>query len=379
MGATLLDRVNGLADVIRSHSNAMEKDRRISDEVVDGIRATGLNRALVPAALGGDDVPLLDVLDAVERIASFDGSTGWCAAIGSGSNFFSGYMARDVAAEVWVDPDRGNASMFGPFGQVRPAGEGFTMSGRWPFCSNSLHSDWIGLGSMWFADGESPEPIPRLVFVKMADVTVESTWDSPGLCGTGSHHTSVEDLAVDRARSFTFLDSSWADGPLWRLPLFTVLAPGLGIVPLGIARGAVDDVQRLISDGTGSTRGAIADDPIALADFAMADTRLRAARAALTDACGRAWDVAAQGDRISKVQQAQIVLAVNHGCEVAVEVTSTCHRLGGGAASYAGSPLLRRLRDVETARQHIMFGFGHRPMLAKALAGQDIFAPPFIV
>ena len=379
MGATLQERVDGLADVIRSRSDEMEKERRISEEVVAGIRATGLNRALMPAAIGGDDVPLLDVLDAIERIASIDGSTGWCAAIGSGSNFFSGYVSPDVAAEIWADPDQGNASMFGPFGQVRPAGDGFTMSGRWPFCSNSLHSDWIGLGSMWFTNGEDPEPIPRLVFVRMADMSVEPTWDSPGLCGTGSHHTSVQDIAVDRARSMTFMDHSWADGPAWRLPLFCVLAPGLGVAPLGIARGAVDEVQRLIAAGTVSMRGAIAEDPIAMADFAMADTRLRAARAALTDACGRAWDVATRGDRLSKAMQAQIVLAVNSGCEVAVEVTSTCHRLGGGAAAYAGSSLLRRLRDAETARQHVMFGFGHRPMLGKALAGQDVFAPPFIV
>jgi hypothetical protein len=82
---------------------------------------------------------------------------------------------------------------------------------------------------------------------------------------------------------------------------------------------------------------------------------------------------------VSKVLQAQVMLAVGYGCQVAVDVTSTAHRLGGGSAAYAGSSLLRRLRDVQTARQHIMFGRGNRPMLAKTLAGEDTFAPPFIV
>jgi len=293
MGATLLDGVNGLADVIAAHASTMEQERRIADEVVAGIRATGLNRALMPAALGGDDVPLLDVVHAIERIAAIDGSTGWCAAVGMGSNVFSGYVAPEAAAEVWPDPDQGNASAFGPTGEVRPDGDGLTLSGRWAFSSNCLHSDHI--------------------------------------------------------------------------------------TPLGMARGAVDEVQRLIADGVGSTRGAIANDPLALADYAMADTRLRAARAAIADACGRAWEAAERGERASKQVQAQVMLALNHGCEVAVEVTGTCHRLGGGKAAYAGSTLLRRLRDVETARQHMMFGFGSRPVLAKALSGEDIFAPPFIV
>jgi alkylation response protein AidB-like acyl-CoA dehydrogenase len=379
MVMSLLEQVVGLGDLVRADADEIERERRISGDVVAALRATGLNRAMVPRALGGDDRPVLEVIDAVEHLAAMDGSTGWCAAVGAGSNLFSGYLAHDVAKEIWSDPDQGNASMFGPFGQVRPAGGSLTLSGRWPFSSNCLHSDHIGLGSLWFTQGEEPEPIPRLVFVPMADVEVDPTWTSPGLCGTGSHHTVVADLPVDRSRSLTFVDQAFAEGPVWRMPLFTVLGPTLGVTALGMARGAVEDVRALIAGRAGSTRGSIADDPIALADFAMADTRLRAARGALTDAVGAAWSAAERGDPVTKPMQARVTLAVGYGADIAVEVASTCHRLGGGAAAYAGSSLLRRLRDVETARQHVMFGHGSRPLLARALAGEDIFAPPFIV
>jgi alkylation response protein AidB-like acyl-CoA dehydrogenase len=70
---------------------------------------------------------------------------------------------------------------------------------------------------------------------------------------------------------------------------------------------------------------------------------------------------------------------MNYGCQVAFDVTATAHRLGGGSAAYADSSLLRRLRDVQTARQHIMFGRSHRPVFVRTLAGEDTFAPPFIV
>jgi alkylation response protein AidB-like acyl-CoA dehydrogenase len=379
MGTMLLEKVDGLADVVGSHVEEMERERRISDEVVAAIRATGLNRGLMPSQLGGDDRHLVEVLDAVERIASFDGSTGWCSAISSGSNLFSGYLAPEVSATVWADPDQGNAGMFAPFGTVRPDGDGLSLSGRWPFCSNSLHSEWIGVGSFWRNAADEAEPIPRLVFVRMDDMTVEPTWDAPGLSGTGSHHLSVDGVAVDREHSLTFVDESWADGPLWRLPLFCILAPVLGVTPLGMARGAVDEVSAAIHGKVGGTRGALADDPVGLAAFAEADTALRAARSGLMDACHRAWDHAERGERPPKDLQAQVMMAMNYGCQVAVDVTSTCHRLGGGGAAYAGSSLLRRLRDVQTARQHIMFGQSHRPMLAKALTGEDLFAPPFIV
>jgi alkylation response protein AidB-like acyl-CoA dehydrogenase len=379
MGTTLLAHVDGLADVVGAHIDDMERERRLADEVVKAIRETGLNRSMVPSSLGGGDRPLVEVLEAVERIASYDGSTGWCAAISSGSNLFSGYIAQDVATKIWSDPDQGNAGMFGPFGQVRGTGDELSLSGRWPFCSNSLHSAWIGVGTMWFGDADEPEMIPRYVMVPMEDVQIETTWDAPGLCGTGSHHATIEGAAVTRDRSITFLDQPWAEGPLWRLPLFCILAPALGVTPLGMARGAVDEVSKRIADKVSGTRGPLADDPVGLADFAEADAALRAARAGLFDAVNRAWDSAERGEKVPKDVQAQVLMAVNYGCQVAFDVTATAHRLGGGSAAYAESSLLRRLRDVQTARQHIMFGRGQRPMFGKTLAGEDTFAPPFIV
>lgn len=379
MSATLLEQVDGLKDVISSNVQTMEQERRIAEPVVAAIRATGLNRALVPAALGGDERHVLELLEVIERIASFDGSTGWCAAIGSGSNYFSGFIPPETAAQVWADPDQGNAGMFAPMGQVKADGRALRLTGRWPFCSNSPHSAWISLGCLWFGDADEPEMIPRLIMVPMQDVTIEDTWDGVGLCATGSHHNTVDGAVVDREHSMSMMDSSWADGPLFRIPPFCVLAPGLGITTLGIARGALDEIVGRIAGNVGGFRGGLADDPVGLADFAEADAMLRAARAGLVDACARAWECGERGEQVPKPIQAQVMLAMNYGCQVAVEVTATAHRLGGGGAAYANSSLLRRLRDVQTARQHIMFGQSHRPMLAKTLAGEDTFAPPFIV
>jgi hypothetical protein len=46
------------------------------------------------------------------------------------------------------------------------------------------------------------------------------------------------------------------------------------------------------------------------------------------------------------------------------EVTSTAHQLGGGAAIYRGSRLLRVLSDVQAARQHLLFSHQHLSELA---------------
>lgn len=378
MGATLVERVAEITDAIRAEAAATEAGRRIPDTVLAAIRGTGLNRTLVPKRLGGDETPLPEVLEAIIRIGAADGSTGWCASIGAGSNLFAGYLPDDFARTAFADPDAPNAGMFGAFGQAHPDGDSYVLDGRWPFASNCLHSSWISLGTT-FHGPDGPEPFPRLAFVPLASCTIDETWDTTGLQGTGSHHVAAAGVPIQREHSVSLVDPATADGPLYRMPMFCVLGPGLGVVPLGIARGAIDEVLRMVRAGSERARGSIADQPVDLAELARADTQLRAATAGMLECAHRLWEEAERGEPISKQLQAQTMLAVSVGCEVAVEVTSAAHRMGGGAAAFTGSPLARALRDVHTARQHIMFGVVHRPVLAQALAGMDVFAPPFVI
>jgi hypothetical protein len=65
-------------------------------------------------------------------------------------------------------------------------------------------------------------------------------------------------VVVDADHTCTFLDRPWPDGSLWRMPLFSVILPMLAAVPLGIARGALDEIIRQAREGrlrrTGGTR-----------------------------------------------------------------------------------------------------------------------------
>ena len=370
--------LNAVQDVVRAHADDTEDKRRLPDPVIAVLRESGLNRLAIPAALGGREAPVREMVKSVEAVAMVDGSAGWCAAIGAGSNVFAGYLPEAGARHVFADPDQGNATMFAPTGTVDVKGRGGRLTGRWAFTSNCLHSAWAGLGATVRCDGEA-EPLPRVVFVPLAELTVEDTWNAPGLRGTGSHHVSAGDVVVDLDHSCRFSDRAWPDGTLWRLPIYTVLTPVLAAVPIGIARGALDEVFRLAREGRNARRGQLSDDPIGMAELAIADTDLRAIRAALLDALDEAHARAERGDPVNRQLQARILLTAMRSCDVAVEVTSIAHALGGAAAVYAGSRLLRALLDVQTGRQHLLFGHQHRPAIGAALAGRDVTYPPFLM
>jgi alkylation response protein AidB-like acyl-CoA dehydrogenase len=269
--------------------------------------------------------------------------------------------------------------MFAPGGKLTPTDGTYTLRGRWPFASNVIHAGWIGLGALVEAEDGTVDPVPRVVFVPVGDVTIEDTWDALGLRGTGSHHVSVDELEVDLGRSCTFTDRPWPTGRLWRLPLHIALVPVLTAVPLGIARGALDEIASHIREGRDARRGRIADDPVAVAEFADADSRLRAARALLRESVAEAEALAERGEPVGPALRAGVALACLHACDTAVAVTSVAHNLGGGDASYVDSPLPRALRDIETARQHLLFAHKHRVELGKALAGLEVVYPPFLL
>jgi alkylation response protein AidB-like acyl-CoA dehydrogenase len=375
--ATVGQAVREVAWSVSRDTEAIQRDRRLPDDLVERLRATGINRLVLPTELGGYQSSVLDVLDVAEELAAADGSTGWCAALGSGSNLLAGYIPERGARRVFADPDQGNATMFAPAGALVDVDGRLRLSGRWPFVSNCLHSAWIGLGAR--AEGHDPASPQTIVWVPVSELRIEETWDSDGLRGTGSHDVVADDVVVDPDHCCTFADAPWPNGTLWRLPPHTVFFPILATLPLGIARGALDEIARQIGEGRQARRGDLADDPVSLASYAAGDSRLRGAATALRDLVRQAENLAEAHEPVGRSLQARISLAAIEACDVAVDVTSTAHQLGGGAAAYRPSPLLRALADVQAARQHLMFAPKHRVELAKVAAGLDVTYPPFVV
>jgi alkylation response protein AidB-like acyl-CoA dehydrogenase len=375
--ASVKDAVEAILGLIRARAPEVEQARRLPDDVVLALRGTGINRMFMPTVLGGLQAPVLDAMDVVERIASVDGSTAWCAVIGAGSNVFAGYMPESGARQVFADPDQGSATMLAPIGTLVDEGGRGRLSGRWPFTSNCLHSAWIGVGA--FVHGANGvDPVPRVAFVPAADLSIEDTWNVVGLRGTGSHHVVARDAVVEPDRCCAMSDRPWPDGTLWRLPLYTALIPALASVPLGIARGALDEVARQAAEGRTARRGPLADDPISMAELAAADAQLRGARAGLREAVENAHLAGKRGDPVDRRLQARVLLASVHASDASTAVASVAHQLGGGAATYVGSPLLRALCDAQASRQHLLFSHKHVGELAKVLAGLDVPNPPYV-
>jgi indole-3-acetate monooxygenase len=276
---------------------------------VERLRAAGVFRASQPRSLGGLEMAPAENIQMIEELARADGSTGWVAAIGAGASAFAAWLEPAVATTLFgADADFLSATIFAPTGRAVPDGAGrFDVDGRWPFASGCRHAEWI-LGGILVFDGDQPRMIPeqgpdqRLAYFPRVNTEIVDNWDVLGLRGTGSNDVAARGLKVPEEHTISpFFHSARHDGPLWRIPFFTLAGTGMVGVPLGIARRALDEFTDLATTKVRAMASEpLAKDPAAQLEFASAEAGLRSARAFVFDQVGALWESAcARRDRWS--------------------------------------------------------------------------------
>ena len=374
-----LEAARILAPGIRERAEHIERERRVPDELTTSLAEAGLFRLCVPRTLGGREVDVATLVHTIEAIAHADGAVGWCVMIGATTGVLSAYLPEPVAREIYGGtPGPITGGVFAPLGTAVPERGGYRVSGRWPFASGCEHCAWLMGGCVINEDGV-PRQHPdgqvdaRLMIFPAAAARIVDTWTVSGLRGTGSHDITVADLFVpaERAVSLTH-DRPRHAGPLYRFPVFGLLALGIAGVALGIARAAIDDLITLAAakQPTGSRRR-LADRALVQFQVAEAEATWRAARAFLFDAVGAAWNAAVGRGDIGTSERALLRLAATHTATSAAKVVDAMYTAGGGTSIYAASPLQRQFRDVHVLTQHIMVAQPTYEVVGRVLLGLD--------
>jgi alkylation response protein AidB-like acyl-CoA dehydrogenase len=347
----LTDRACALA---RELAATTERERALPAALLDQLRATGLMRAGVPAALGALQAAPATTLRSAETIARGDASAGWCVSIAATSSLLSAYLPEDGAAEIFRDPQVIAAGVWAPRGKAVAVDGGVRVSGRWSFCSGISHARWLFAGCVLDDGGSSAQgPVLRVAAMPTAELEVLDTWHASGLRGTASHDAVAKDLFVPHSHLLSLMDGPRVDAPLYRFPVFGFFALSIAAAALGNARGAIDELLELagVKVGLGSSR-TLAERSATQAAVGEAEAALRAARAFYYEAIEQAWEAAQHDAPVSEALRLGLRLAATHAVRASAEVARAMYDLGGGSAIYDESPLQRRFRDAHTATAH---------------------------
>lgn len=378
-----LEGVRSILDPIRAAAPETEANRQLPAAIVELMQKAGVFAVAVPRSWGGLELDPVTHARGVELLATADASAGWCAMIGCDTGYASAHLEDAVGRELFADPTAATVFVVNPTGAAIPTEGGYTVTGRWTFASGSSHAKVFCLGCLVPTDSGPRmlgpgRPDIRVVEIPAEQVQVIDTWTTTGLRGSASHDVAVTNLFVPEERTFGFFtDPMRRPGPLYQLPnlfLFKIAA-----IPLGIARGAIDDVLAIAA--TKRTLGnfsAINEQQWLQTAVARAEFKYRQARSFYYEALSAVWDTLERGEMPVQRQMVDLHLSMVGAMENCTEIVDSMYRAAGSASLYARHTLDRRFRDIHTAGQHTTFAADRISDDGKVLLGIAVPNSPMI-
>ncbi|MBE1530445.1 acyl-CoA dehydrogenase family protein [Actinomadura algeriensis] len=357
-GDDVAARVRALAPALTERARAAEEARRLPDETIEDLAATGLFSTLVPKRFGGAELGFAPMAAACREAGAACASTGWLSAIYTLHNWMVALFPEETQAEVWADrPYALIPCTLAPSGTAEPSDGGYTVTGRWSWGSGVMHADHVMVMALVTANDTIE---PRLFLLPRADVTVHDVWHTSGMRGTGSNDIEVAGAFVPAHRSVPLSELAEGRSPgarvnpgaVYRTPLVPVFALTGAAPVLGAAEGVLarfgERMRGRVMSYTGERQRDLMSGQIRLA-AATAD--LRAARLLLEDALRDA----SGADAADRRRRANARLAAAHVSATARRVVNDLCGASGASTQLLDSPFQRAQRDVNTISGHVVF------------------------
>ena len=353
---------------VEATSEAAERDCRVSPDTIAKLNEAGLFAMTIAKEYGGLELDALDSLQAIEELSYADSAAGWCAMIYSTTAHLGSFLEDPWGAQVYgVKRENGkfnspiSAGAAAPTGKGQAVDGGVTVSGRWAWGSGTHHCDWICGGTLVEENGDlrrlpNGEPAVHVMFFEKNQVSLLDNWNPSGLRGTGSVDFEVNEQFVPEGR-WTVLGASrrQIDVPLFRFPFFGYFASAVAMVPLGIARRAVDDFHEIARGKVPAAKtSTINESSITQLEFGQAESLVEGAHSYLYGKVAELWQTVASGDKVTMEDKRQLRLAVSQATMMCATAVDKLYNAAGGTSLQGHCSLQRHFRDIHAATQHRM-------------------------
>lgn len=357
---TLTARAEALVPVLRDRAERCEELRRIPDETITDLTEAGLFDLVAPPSVGGHGYGMREFGTITRILAQGCASTAWV---------YSFLVVHNVSL-VQDTPHLLDGRAFAPCAlsagfQATPSGTakkvdgGWRLTGRWPFASGIMNSDYSLLITTEDR-GDGSEPALLGLVVDVAEVTIHDVWHMSGMKGTGSNTFSCDDLFVPADRQWTVFGQEpirpldhGEFRPLEGFSMIRMFDVLLAAVAVGSAEACLADYkQRILTRTVGFGLGPQREHPEAWVRYGDAVTRTRIARLVWDETHRVVTDLADRQEKATLEQAAVLRMASPRICALAREAIETMLDGAGSSVNELRSPFQRYKRDVDTLKSH---------------------------
>ncbi|MFG2885290.1 acyl-CoA dehydrogenase family protein [Streptomyces sp. NPDC048297] len=252
-GTGLLPAADKVRAVAAEHAADADRTRGLSTEVIEALSDAGFARHFVAAEWGGSQGSFDELTRAVVTVGEGCAAAAWCASLSAYSARLATHLPAEGHRELWGEsPDTVIATGLVPSGRARADQGGWRVTGRWAYVSGIDFATWAMVCAAVPGPGGEGPPQLRFFALPRETFTVEATWDSVGMRGTGSHTVVVDDVFVPEYLSFARADMVTGKNRTSGIPVHNIPFQPLGsltfIAPVvGAATGALEAAAGLVT------------------------------------------------------------------------------------------------------------------------------------
>lgn len=364
------DFVGRLADRARQ----AEDTRRLPDDTLTDLAASGFTELLVPKRFGGQQASFPEILDPVRRMAHGCTSSAWTIGFYALHNWMLALFGEQAQEEAFSTRPFLAPAPLAPTGRGTPVDGGIRLTGKWSWATGVMHGNWIIVGCLC---GPDDALYPAMALVPISEIVIEDVWHTDGMRATGSNDAVLTDVFVPEHRLVNVIDiyrgtapgAGLHDSATYRWPM----VPALALLAAMPALGSAERVTELYADRVAQRvlayEGVMQrDKPAAQARLAEAKVRLRALHGLLDDTVGQIETIVTTGDEVPQPVRGDARMAAAHIVHEARAVIAMLFEASGASVHFLDSPLQRFKRDVDVLSGHVVFDYDTSRELAGALS-----------
>lgn len=346
------DRARRVAEHLSARVGQTEILRRVPDETIADLHASGLFALTTPPRYGGAGLGFDALFAAAVELSRVCASTGWTYGVLTGHAWMAALFPAEAQLEVFSKPDVLIASLLrlGGSEPVRADGgyEWRGATGR--FCSGVDHADWL-LARASVA-GQDGHPQLRFFLIPRSDLAIVDDWYAVGLKGTGSKSLRVAETFIPEHRSVSFAamqecrapGSEVNPGSLYRAPFEPLFPFSLAGAAVGCAFAATDYYRNRM-------RGRAGD----IADGTRLARLTAEVDAAFSTIAEHARWLSSEGFASGPTQRRKALRDLAIWVQRCRGVVNDVFQASGGSGVYEAEPIQRIWRDGNVAAAHVAF------------------------
>lgn len=373
-----------LFDLVRSHSQAGDDNRQVSEEVLAAFQERGLFHISVPRHLGGSGANFRTFIDTVAEVGRADGGTAWALALLNVCTWFATLFSEEAKAEVFgATPGARICGIFTAAGKTEFVEGGIRVTGEWWYASGSRHAQWATLG-VHLGTNPDGSPITGLALVPFSDLTYRDTWFVAGMRASGSNTLVADNVFIPNHRMQNFQEmaaENYARADSDESSDYASFVPVAEIVlvaaQLGLARGAIDLTlaKAPAKPVAYTTYQQAKTSPVHQIELAEAVSAADQAYLLVARACADIDLAAQRREKLDSLTRARIRMDTGQAGKLAREAINKLLSVNGASSFALANQMQRIWRDSEIASRHAFV----LPEMANLIYGRVLFGVEEII